>query len=409
MSVPAPDWTSATTRLGGLLAEAAPWWRSMPFAADGLTHAEALCGPALWQRLQDLGDDTVARLSAGDHDDHALHALLEPALPILRDFAATLECIHAAPAAAKAARARASRDVPGRKQAEIDAFVAQLGTLAAPALEWCAGKGHLGRALALRDSVEVCSVERDAGLCADGEKLARRDGTRQSFVRADVMDEAVGALCAGRHALALHACGDLHRRLVGSAAAFGLRALDLAPCCYHYGTTPEVAHLAGSAELPLSPAERRLAVTGFATASAAERAAALRELGWKFAWRELRARCHGANLADLHGDFQAALPASRGVRRGAPTLRDWCAPLATAAGIALPGDAELAACEASGRRLARQALRANLVRLAFRRPLEAWLVLRLAVSLQAQGFAVTLRRFCAETVTPRNLLLSARA
>ena len=51
----------------------------------------------------------------------------------------------------------------------------------------------------------------------------------------------------------------------------------------------------------------------------------------------------------------------------------------------------------------------NLVRLAFRRPLEAWLVLRLAVSLQAQGFAVTLRRFCAETVTPRNLLLSARA
>ena len=53
-------------------------------------------------------------------------------------------------------------------------------------------------------------------------------------------------------------------------------------------------------------------------------------------------------------------------------------------------------------------LRLQLVRLAFRRPLEVWLLMDMAVFLEQQGYTVAVGPFCAPTLTPRNLLLSAR-
>ena len=48
------------------------------------------------------------------------------------------------------------------------------------------------------------------------------------------------------------------------------------------------------------------------------------------------------------------------------------------------------------------------VRLAFRRPLELWLVCDMAVYLEQHGCRVNLGSFCTPSITPRNLLLSAR-
>ena len=49
-----------------------------------------------------------------------------------------------------------------------------------------------------------------------------------------------------------------------------------------------------------------------------------------------------------------------------------------------------------------------IVRHAFRRPLEVWLALDLAVRLENDGYSVSLGRFCERRLTPRNLLISAR-
>jgi len=43
----------------------------------------------------------------------------------------------------------------------------------------------------------------------------------------------------------------------------------------------------------------------------------------------------------------------------------------------------------------------------FRRPLELWLVLDVAMYLQEQGYQVSLSELCAPELTPRNLLLQA--
>jgi len=53
-------------------------------------------------------------------------------------------------------------------------------------------------------------------------------------------------------------------------------------------------------------------------------------------------------------------------------------------------------------------MRLSIVRHAFRRPLEVWLALDLAVRLENDGYAVDLGRFCERPLTPRNLLISAR-
>ncbi len=54
-----------------------------------------------------------------------------------------------------------------------------------------------------------------------------------------------------------------------------------------------------------------------------------------------------------------------------------------------------------------QQRRLELVQHLFRRPLELWLVLDVAMYLQEQGYQVSLSELCAPELTPRNLLLQA--
>jgi hypothetical protein len=74
---------------------------------------------------------------------------------------------------------------------------------------------------------------------------------------------------------------------------------------------------------------------------------------------------------------------------------------------ALPASA-CAAYEAAGWQRHHQVMAYSIARHAFRRALEIWLALDLAVSLENAGYNVKLGRFCERTLTPRNLLLSAR-
>ena len=53
-------------------------------------------------------------------------------------------------------------------------------------------------------------------------------------------------------------------------------------------------------------------------------------------------------------------------------------------------------------------MRLSVVRHAFRRALEVWLVLDLAVHLESRGYRVDVGQFCERALTPRNLLISAR-
>jgi len=64
--------------------------------------------------------------------------------------------------------------------------------------------------------------------------------------------------------------------------------------------------------------------------------------------------------------------------------------------------------EANGWRRQREVMRLSIVRHAFRRALEVWLALDLAVYLKNRGYVVELGSFCERQLTPRNLLISAQ-
>jgi hypothetical protein len=76
--------------------------------------------------------------------------------------------------------------------------------------------------------------------------------------------------------------------------------------------------------------------------------------------------------------------------------------------VSLPPDVAWHEAEQAGWRRQRETMRLSLVRNAFRRAIELWLVLDLSCLLEANGYAVRIGTFCAREVTPRNILISAR-
>ena len=60
-----------------------------------------------------------------------------------------------------------------------------------PVVEWCAGKGHLGRILAHRFTAPVTSIEWQAALCRQGKELAGKYKLAQQFICADVLNDSL--------------------------------------------------------------------------------------------------------------------------------------------------------------------------------------------------------------------------
>ena len=394
--MPTPDIPEAELarrfrRLGGLLDAHGALWRPAPFHVPRpdwcATH------PDYAAHLLALSD-TAVEVLAGDN-----RALIDLAGRFIPDLLELRELIglprlEGAPATLEE---NAARHVPGRKLAQIEAFATGVGEVRHPLLEWCAGKGHLGRHMAGRRGLFVTSLEWDGALCAEGERLAR--GLGQAFVRADALEPASARLLAGRHALALHACGDLHLALLRGAAEQNAPALDLAPCCYYRIASAEYQPLNPDANLPLTRDELHLAVTETVTAGARDRRQRDRALAWKLAFLEWRA----ARGVPRGKTFKPVPAAWTGEGFAA-----WLARLAAREGMPPPDAVDWGALEAMGWQRLGEVRRLELARLAFRRPLEIWLLLDRALYLARRGYQVRLAEFCARTLTPRNLLLSAR-
>ncbi|WP_262363001.1 SAM-dependent methyltransferase, partial [Vibrio cholerae] len=128
------------------------------------------------------------------------------------------------------------KGIPGRKWQQIEAISKVLvahhqGT---QWLEWCAGKGYLGRILAGVTQQPVVSFEYQAELCCAGQQEADALQLPMQFVQGDAFDERSAALFnSSTHAVALHACGDLHAKMLHYATSSHAAAISFSPCCYH--------------------------------------------------------------------------------------------------------------------------------------------------------------------------------
>ncbi|HSG90405.1 MAG TPA: methyltransferase [Pseudomonadales bacterium] len=358
--------------------------------------------PALAARLLGLAD---AELDHLELDPDALLELLATAEPGLRDLFRTLaECQAVAdwpdlqtPRPGDAApRAPATEGISERKAAQVRAFAAAQPQASAPLVEWCSGKGHVGRLLATRDAVDARCLERDA-------RLHPRDGAdpRLRFESCDVLLDHP-PLHAHERVVALHACGRLHEALIERVASERVHSVALAPCCYHLlgaGADAWRAMSRSGPQAPLAIDLVRLAVRETVTAPARVRRARRVERAYRLAFDRLQ--------RDLRGiDAPLPLPSlpTAAVANG---FAAFCAQAARLRGLPLPDGLDLQPWLTLGERLEARTRRLDLARAGFRRVLELRMVLDRALCLAEAGYEVGVGRFCARALTPRNLLIRA--
>ncbi len=383
-------------RLDTLITDYRRWWQFQSFhAIDSLWRTRA---PSLHAALNELTKDELTLLVRDSGDRRQF---LKPWLPIVDE----LESLCLLPRLQGHTRAhdrQLDHGVGRRKWGQVVAF-AGLVPPAQAIVEWCSGKGHLGRVLAAGGARAVHSLEREPGLCRSGEALAARAGVNMTFHTCDVLTDSVaGLLPAESYCVALHACGGLHIRLLQQAVARNIQGVSVAPCCYYL--IPETVYrplsaAAASSRLRLAKPDLHIPLRETVTASARDSRLRSLELLWRLAFdclqRDLRQRNTYLPLPTIprhilrsgFGDFIQWATRRKSLPDADPaTLDDYLT----------RGEARLAA----NRQM-------ELVQQVFQRPLELWLALDRALYLQEHGYQVTLGEFCERHLTPRNIMVQA--
>lgn len=294
--------------------------------------------------------------------------------------------------------------IPGRKLAQIMAMGEAVlnehrGT---EWLEWCSGKGFLGRILASQSHQKVTSFEYQQSLCEAGQQQADKHQLPMTFVQGDALaDSAKSALNQNQHAVALHACGDLHVSLIEKGTHQQLPAMTIAPCCYHLIQNDHyrpLSKVAKQSKLELSKAELRIPLQETVTGGERVRRHRFSEMSFRLGFDLLlKSECGMSHYISIPSIKKSQL--SEG-------FEAFCLWAAKQKQIVLP-DVDFGLYQKLGEQRYWQMERLSLVQQVFRRGLELWLVMDKALYLQEQGYQVSLREFCPKEVTPRNILIQA--
>ncbi|WP_404297071.1 methyltransferase [Halomonas sp.] len=388
------------THLAERLAEWQPLWHCLPFQHPRLPWHRRW--PGLAEALLAMPESEVSRLQEDPFTDSPLGAWL----PV--EELARLVALPALAEQGEALPEAWGADVGERKWRQVQAFLPQVEVARDETLvEWCAGKGHLSRALSCHHALEVNALEWQPSLCMAGQALAKRQGARVTLHEQDVMAEDAGRwLDEGTGVAALHACGDLHRRLLSLAVEAG-SAVTLAPCCYQrtaddtYQPLSRLgAELMTTHGLALARDDLALAVQETVTAPRGVQRHRQRAGAWRLGFDRLQRQVRGVD---------AYLPVpSLAYGQMPETFEGFCHWAAQRKGIALPADVDWRGLEAAGWERQAQVSRLELARHLFRRPLEVWLALDRTAFLEEAGYSVALGTFCNRALTPRNLVLKAR-
>ncbi|RTZ16426.1 methyltransferase [Vibrio aquaticus] len=294
--------------------------------------------------------------------------------------------------------------VPGRKLEQIVSMGEAALTKHAGSewLEWCSGKGFLGRILASQSGEKVTSFEFQSALCQSGQHEADRQGLDMHFVQGDALSaESITALNPNQHAVALHACGDLHVSLIQKGVEQRLPALTLSPCCYHLIQGEEYQPLSIAAQqstLQLSKSELRIPLQETVTGGERVKRHRLEEMTYRLGFDLL--------LNEALGFEQYQPVPSVKKSQLSDGFEAFCRWASDKKGIELPS-IDFEYYERLGHERYWQMERMSLVQQPFRRLLELWLVYDKALYLQQSGYQVMVSEFCSRETTPRNLLIHA--
>ncbi len=268
-------------------------------------------------------------------------------------------------------------------------------------LEWCSGKGFLGRILSQQSKQKVTSFEWQQSLCETGQAIADAQQLDMTFVQGDAFTEdAEEVFNIDQHAVALHACGDLHVELVKKSVFHGLPAVTISPCCYHLireDVYQAMSCVARSSALTLSKSDLRIPLQE--TVTGGERVKRHRQL-------EMSYRLGFCQLlkAELGIDEYIPIPSIKKseLSEGFESFCGWASEVK---GMSLGAGINFGLYLEQGEALFWEMEKLSLVQQVFRRPLEIWLALDRAIYLQEQGYEASIEEFCERSITPRNLLI----
>jgi hypothetical protein len=387
------------TALDAFLIEHQALWKPRPFTHLSLPWAVAYPELALWLRGRSLEDAERAHNHPADLIDAP-----EP-FASLAALSAELSAVGELPEhALETPGHRLNVDVPGRKWQQIEAFASRLSFASQPThwLDWCSGKGHLGRRL-LGTGQQLTCVEYDPALVASGQALSQRHHLHALHVEQDVLAADAASVISAQHTpVALHACGDLHVRLMQLASAAGCQQMAIAPCCYNRIDRSEYQALSSAglrSALQLSLEDLALPMSETVTAGARVRrqrdTSMARRLAFDLLQRQVR--CVDKYLPT------PSLPSAWLDK----SFADYCRDLAALKELSTIGAPDWQALEAAGWQRLAEVRNLELLRGLFRRPLELWLNLDRAIFLAEQGYVVSLGTFCDAPLTPRNFMLLA--
>ena len=382
--------------LTALLLRSQQFWRHHAFKYLQLPWEREFS--ELSQQLRSLSYETAEQLA---RDDTALIDFLGTHLPMLSELASVCEIgsFDAEPLPILPEPC----DVPGRKWQQIRYFAPCVPENDFALLEWCSGKAHLGRLLGKRRGLNAIALERDKSLIAAGKIQAARENVAIDFNCVDVMTAAAANVLQKNHnAIALHACGDLHVRLLQLCAQKQTRTITLAPCCYqliadasHYA----LSQAARASGLQLQHDDLRTAVHGTVTAAPRQNLRRRQLQAWRLGFDLLQ--------RDVRGCDEYLPTPSLPTTALLDGFAAFCRHLAESKQIVWPNGLDYAHYECAGEERLREVTAFDLPRIAFRRALELWLALDRALFLREQGYAVAVGVFCERALTPRNILIRA--
>jgi hypothetical protein len=393
------DLLARFTALDAFLIEHQALWKPRPFTHLSLAWEASYPELSSWLRGRSLEDAENAHNHPADLADAP-----EP-FASLAALSAELSVVSELPEhALEAAGHRLNVDVPGRKWQQIEAFASRLSFASQPThwLDWCSGKGHLGRRL-LGAGQQLTCVEYDPLLVASGQALSQRHHLHALHVEQDVLAANASAVLSANHTpVALHACGDLHVRLMQLASTAGCQQMAIAPCCYNRISRSEyqpLSHAGLLSLLQLSLEDLALPMSETVTAGARVRRQRDTSMARRLAFDLLQRQVRGV-------DEYLPTPSLPSAWLDKP-FADYCRDLADLKELSTVGTPDWAALEAAGWQRLAEVRNLELLRGLFRRPLELWLNLDRALFLTEQGYAVRLGTFCESALTPRNFLLLA--
>lgn len=379
-------------------------WRVSPFVESAkATPCWAEHYPHIWRTLNSLTHQQIIELKS---DDRKLFALLRAIEGDLEPYNSFVDLPASDAVELEQIPDSMSIGMPGNKRLQIERFVALLPTPDRHEqwLEWCAGKGYLGRAIANQNKQRVTSLEWQQSLVEAGQAFSDAHQLGMQFHQQDVFEHASVTLHMHhhQHCVALHACGDLHIELIRRGTESHSKSLSIAPCCFHLIRDEFYQPLSDQGkrhDLRLSQAELRIPLQQ--TVTGGERVVRHRQLEMQF-----RLGFDQLLRAELGTQKQTSVPSIKKsiLEHGFEYFCHWAA---SKKGLELTATIDFEGYWQKGIERFWHMERLSLAQQLFQRPLEIWLALDKCHYLVEAGYEVNIRQFCDRSITPRNLLIQA--